>query len=96
MKLFLSALCASFLVVPIAFAEDCDKGCDKNKQEEGTLAGKCEDKDKDCDEAKEEGTLAGKCEDKDKDCDEAKEEGTLAGKCDDGGCDKDKEEGTLA
>ena len=94
MKLLLSALCASFMVVP-AFASECEKGkCDKEKQEEGTLAGKCE-KDGDCDKDKEEGALAD-C-DKCKKGDEKKEEGTLAGKCEkDGDCDKEKEEGTLA
>ena len=79
MKLILTALCASFMVIPAAFADECEKGkCDKEKQEEGTLAEKCE-KDGDCDkEKKEEGTLAEKCE-KDGDCDkEKKEEGTLA------------------
>ena len=82
MKLFLTALCASFMIIPTAFASDCEKGkCDKEKKEEGTLAGKCK---KDCDkeEAKEEGTLAdcGKCKkegDKDKK-EEEKKEGTLA------------------
>jgi hypothetical protein len=94
MKLLLSALCASFMVAPLAIAADCEKGkCDKSKQEEGTLAGKC--KDKDGEEAKEEGTLAGKCKDKDGDCDK-EEEGTLAGKCKDKDGDCDKEEGTLA
>lgn len=101
MKLFLSAICASFLLAPLTFASDCEKGkCDKEKKEEGTIAGKC----KKCDEGegakKEEGALAGKC--KDKKCDEEKkEEGTLAhcGKCKgdkehkEGG---DKKEGTLA
>ena len=80
MKLLLTALCASFMVVP-AFASECEKGkCDKDKKEEGTvlLAGDC-DKCKKGEEKKEEGALAltgdcekGKC-DKDK-----KEEGTLA------------------
>lgn len=81
MKLLLTALCASFMVIPAAFAEDCEKGkCDKEKQEkkeEGTLAdcGKCK---KDEEKKKEEGTLAGKCK-KDGDCDKEKaEEGTLA------------------
>ena len=72
MKLILTALCASFMVLP-AFA-DCDK-CEKDdKKKEGTYAEKC---DKECDkEKKEEGTLAEKC---DKECDkEKKEEGTLA------------------
>lgn len=61
MKLLLNALMASMLFIPIAFAEDCDSGCDKDKKkEEGTfLAGSC-GKDGDCDkeEKKEEGTLA--------------------------------------
>ena len=77
MKLILTALCASFMVVP-AFASECEKGkCDKDKVEEGTiLAGKCE-KGGDCDKDKEEGTFladCGKCEgDKDK-CKGKKEE----------------------
>ena len=78
MKLLLTALCASFMVVPTSFASDCEKGkCDKEKQEEGTLADckKCEEGDEK--KEKEEGALAGKC--KDKKCDEEKaEEGTLA------------------
>lgn len=80
MKLFLSALCASFIIAPLSFAKDCEKGkCDKEKKEETILAdcGKCK---KDCDKEKEaEGTLlAGKCK-KDGDCDKEKEaEGTLA------------------
>ena len=85
MKLLLSAICASFMVAPLAFAADCEKGkCDKEKQEEGTLAhcGKCEkdhDKDKEKkEEKKEEGTaLAADC-DKCKKGEEKKEEGTLA------------------
>jgi hypothetical protein len=79
MKLILTALCASFMIIPAAFAEDCDKGkCDKDKKEEGTLASDC-DKDKGKCDKKEEGTLASDC-DKDKGkCDkEKKEEGTLA------------------
>jgi hypothetical protein len=93
MKLILTALCASFIALP-AFASDCEKGkCDKQKQEEGTLAhcGKCEGdkkKDGDCDKKK------------DGDCDKKKEEGTLASDCDKckkgGDSDKKKEEGTLA
>ena len=86
MKLLLTALCASFMVVP-AFASECEKGkCDKEKKEEGTLAhcGKCE-KDKDHDK------------DKDKDKEEKKEAELLASECEKGKCDKDKkEEGTLA
>jgi hypothetical protein len=88
MKLFITALCASMLVIPMSYADDCEKGkCDKEKQE-GTLlsdCGKCEDKkDKDCEK---------------KECDEDKKEGALAGNC--GKCKKDgdseekKEEGTL-
>ncbi len=58
MKLLLSAIVATFMVSPLAFASDCEKGkCDKEKKEEGTLASDCE-KGK-CDkEKKEEGTLA--------------------------------------
>jgi len=97
MKLLLTALCASFMVIPAAFASDCEKGgCGKDKKEEGTLVaeGKCK---KDCDDDKKsEGTLAeGKCK---KDCDDDKKaEGTLAeGKCKKD-CDDDKKaEGTLA
>ncbi len=75
MKLILSAFCASFLVAPLAFSADCEKGkCDK-KKEETLLAGKCK-KDGDCDDEKAEGTLADckKCDKKD----EEKKEGTLA------------------
>jgi hypothetical protein len=90
MKLLLTALCASFMVVP-AFASECEKGkcdkgkCDKEKKEEGTFAhcGKCEgDKDKD----------------KDKDKEKKKDEGALlASECEKGKCDKEKkEEGALA
>jgi len=60
MKLLLTALCASFMIIPTSFASECEKGkCDKEKKEEGTLAGKCK-KDGDCDKEKEkeEGTLA--------------------------------------
>jgi len=91
MKLFLSALCASFIIAPLSF------GTVKDLKEETIVAacGKCK-KDCDKDEAKEEGTLAGKCK-KDCDKDDAKEEGTLAGKCKkDGDCGKEKEEATLA
>jgi hypothetical protein len=100
MKLFLSALCASFMIAPSSFSAECEKGkCDKEKKEETILAdcGKCKKKDGDKEEEKKEGTLAGKCK-KDGDCDKEKEdEGTLAGKCKkDGDCDKEKEEGTLA
>lgn len=108
MKLLLTALCASFMVLP-AFASECEKGkCDKEKKEEGALAhcGKCgtdkehdKDKDKDKDkEKKDDGALlASECE-KGK-CDkEKKEEGTLlASECEKGKCDKEKkEEGALA
>ena len=73
MKLFLSALCASFMVAPLAFAEECEKGkCDKEKKEDTVLAGKC--KDGECDKDKEEGTLAGKCKDGECDKEKAKEE----------------------
>ena len=69
MKLFLSALCASFLIAPLSFAADCGKckkkdgDCDKEKQEETTLvadSGKCKKKDGGCDKEKqeEEGALA--------------------------------------
>ena len=103
MKLLLTALCASFMVLP-AFASECEKGkCDKEKKEEGALAhcGKCgtdkeHDKDKDKEkkeEKKDDGALLasdcekGKC-DKDK---EKKEEGALlASECEKGKCDKEK------
>jgi hypothetical protein len=91
MKLLLSSFLAAFLFTPIAFASDCDKCKDKDKEtEEGTLlAGKCKDGD-DCDKD-EDPALAGKCDKCDDE--EKKEEGTLAGKCKDGGdCDKDKDE----
>jgi hypothetical protein len=107
MKLFLSALCASFIIAPLSFAAPaaelkqevlagaCGKcDCDKCKN------GKCSD----CDKCKKSEVLltdCGKC--KKKECDKDKEkkegEGTLAGdKCKkDGDCDKEKkEEGTLA
>ena len=104
MKLFLSALCASFIIAPLSFsapaaelkqevlAGACGKcDCDKCKN------GKCSD----CDKCKKAELLAdcGKCKKKDGDKEEEKKEGTLAGdKCKkDGECDKDKkEEGTLA
>ena len=104
MKLILTALCASFMVIPAAFASECEKNKgDKDAQkEEGTLAdcGKC-DKDKDKDEKKDdtkkEGTLASDCEKDECDKDGKKAEGTLAHE---GECDKDKDakkaEGTLA
>ena len=84
MKLFLTALCASFMIIPSSFASECEKGkCGKEKKEEGTVladCGKC--KKKEGEEKKEEGTLAhcGKCEkdhDKKKEGEE-KKEGTLA------------------
>lgn len=99
MKLILTALCASFMVIPTAFADDCEKGkCDKEKKEEGTLAhcGKCgTDKDHDKGKKKDDGTIASDC-DKCKKGDKEKEEGTLASDCEKGKCDKEKEEGTLA
>ena len=93
MKLFITSLCASMLVIPMSYADDCEKGkCDKEKKE-GTLlsdCGKCEDK-KACDK---------ECEkDCEKKCDKEKQEGTLLSDC--GKCKKDgesaekKEEGTL-
>ncbi|MBU6171103.1 MAG: hypothetical protein KGQ87_06395 [Verrucomicrobia bacterium] len=101
MKLFITALCASMLVIPMSYADDCEKGkCDKEKKE-GTLlsdCGKCEDK-KACDKV---------CEkDCDKKCDKEKQEGTLlsdCGKCEDKKdkdcekkeCNDEKQEGTLA
>jgi hypothetical protein len=87
MKLFITALCASMLVIPMSYADECEKGkCDKEKQEGTLLAdcGKCEDKkDKDCD----------------KECDKEKKEGAFASNCDK--CKKDgekeeKKEGTFA
>lgn len=99
MKLIITALCASMLVIPMSYADECEKGkCDKEKQE-GTLltdCGKCKDKkkcDKDCDKD---------CEkDCEKKCDKEKKEGTLlthCGKCKDKkdkDCDKEKKEGTF-
>lgn len=82
MKLLLTALCASFMVIPAAFASDCEKGkcekgkCDKEKQEEGTLA-ECDKCKKAGEEKKEEGTLA-ECDKCKKAGEEKKEEGTLA------------------
>jgi hypothetical protein len=96
MKLFLSALCASLIVSPLAFAGKCEKKeCDKEKKEETILAdcGKCK-KDGDKDKEKEEGTILADCGKCKKDGDKEKEEGTLAGKCKKE-CDEDKEEGTL-
>jgi hypothetical protein len=107
MKLFLSALCASLIIAPLSFANECEKGkCDKEKKE-GTLltdCGKCK-KEGECDkDKKDSGTLAadcGKCK-KEGECDkDKKDSGTLAadcGKCKkDDGCDKDKKDsGTLA
>ncbi len=83
MKLLLTALCASFMVLP-AFSAECEKGkCDKEKEkkEEGTLIAE-----KDCDKCK-------------KGDEKKEKEGTLiAGKdCEEGKCDKEKKkEGTLA
>jgi hypothetical protein len=71
MKLFLSALCASFMIAPLAYADGCKKECDKEKKEDTILAGKCEKKKGDCDKD-EEALLAGKCK---KECDEEKDEG---------------------
>ena len=105
MKLLLSAICASFIIAPLSFA-DCEKGkCGKDKEKkEGTIladCGKCK-KDGDADkDKKKEGTIAdcGKCK-KDGDADkDKKKEGTIAdcGKCKkDGDCDKEKKEGTIA
>jgi ribosomal protein L37AE/L43A len=92
MKLFLTALCASFMVLP-AFSAECEKGkCDKDKKEQGTVA-EC-DKCKKGEEKKEEGTVA-EC-DKCKKGEEKKEEGTIAecDKCKKG--EEKKEEGTIA
>jgi len=107
MKLFLSALCATIIASPLAFADGCGKckGDNKEKKEDTVLAacGKCDcgkskdEKCTDCKCSKETEILAGKCK-KDGDCDKEKEEeGTLlADKCKkDGDCDKEKEEGTL-
>ena len=93
MKLLLTALCASFMVVP-AFASECEGGkCDKEKEkkEEGALAhcGKCEgDKEHDKDKDKE----------KEKEVEVKEAELLLASDCEKGECDKDKkkEEGALA
>ena len=100
MKLFLSALCASLIVSPLAFAGNCEEGgCDKEKKKETITAdcGKCKkDGDK---EEKEEGTLLadGKCKKDGEECDKEKEEGTLlaGGKCKKDGEECDKEEGTI-
>ena len=83
MKLILTALCASFMVIPAAFASDCEKGkCDKDKKTEGTLlahCGKCEGDKKEADKKegdKKEGAIAAcnKCK---KGEEEKKTEGTL-------------------
>ncbi len=88
MKLILTALCASFMVIPAAFASDCEKGkCDKDKKTEGTLlahCGKCEGDKKEGDKKeadkkegdKKEGAIAAcnKCK---KGEEEKKTEGTL-------------------
>ncbi len=79
MKLLLSAICASFMVAPLAFAEGCEKGkCDKDKakQEEGTVAA-CDKCKKGDEEKKEEGTVAA-CDKCKKGDEEKKEEGTFA------------------
>ena len=87
MKLFLSALCATWIIAPLSFASDCEKSkCDKEKKNEPALVdcGKCKKAD-DCDK-------------KDGDCDKKKEGTTLAacGKCKkDEGADKEKKEGTF-
>lgn len=93
MKLILSALCASFVIAPLSFANSS-----KDLKEETILASDCGKCKKDGEEKKEEGTLASDCGKCKKDGEEKKEEGTLAGAC--GKCKKDgeekKEEGTLA
>ena len=78
MKLLFSALCASFMIAPASFAEDCQKSkCDKEKNEE-TLLVECSKCKKDGNkEEKAEGALAGKCEKKKK-CEGEEAEGTLA------------------
>ena len=99
MKLFLTALCASFMIIPSSFASECEKGkCGKEKKEEGTVladCGKC--KKKEGEEKKEGGTVIADCGKCKKDGEKKKEEGALAGKCKKD-CDKEeaKEEGTLA
>lgn len=104
MKLLLSALFASVIAAPIAFAEGCEKGkCDKEKKESTVMKADCDCGDcdgkkcEDCDkckkkEEKKEGSLA--C-DKDKKDDNKKGEGALAdcGKCKKEG--EEKKEGTL-
>lgn len=88
MKLFLTALCATWIIAPLSFAKDCDKGkCDKDKKNEPTLvdcgkckkSGDCDKKDGDCHKDKKEGTslaACGKCK-KDADKDKEKKEGTF-------------------
>jgi hypothetical protein len=109
MKLLLTVLCSTFMILPTAFASDCEKGscekggCDKNKKEEVKLVG-C-DKCKKDDQKKEEQKLAncGDCKKKcgDDKCDE-KEKAKLAScgdckkKCDDDKCDDKKEKAKLA
>ena len=62
MKLLLSAICASFIIAPLSYAADCEKGkCGKDKEkQEGTIladCGKCK-KDGDADKEKKDGTIA--------------------------------------
>lgn len=86
MKLLLTVLCSTFMILPTAFAGNCDKGscdkggCNKNKQEEIKLdgCGKC----KKDDQKKEEQKLAS--------CGDCKK------KCDDDKCDDKKEKAKLA
>lgn len=89
MKLFITALCASMIVVPMSYADECEKGkCDKEKKEGTILAdcGKCDkDCEKKCDKDKKEGALASSCGDK------CKKDGESDGKKDD-----KKEGGTFA
>ncbi len=100
MKLFLTALCASFIALP-AFAAQCEGGkCGKGdkKKDQGTVmlddCGKCKKGDK----KKEEGTMLAQC-DKSKKDEKKKDEGTMLADC--GKCekkddkDKKKEKGTL-
>jgi hypothetical protein len=67
MKLFLTALCASFMIIPTSFASECDK----EKKEEGTVLTAACDK-CDCEKCK-----TGKCAECDK-CKKAKSELMLA------------------
>jgi hypothetical protein len=104
MKLLLSALCATLIGAPFAFASDCEKKCDKEKKEETLLSDckKCK-KDGEADKEKAEGTLLAEgCKKKDGDCNKDKDaEGTLlAGNCKKNSCDcdcvKGEAEGSLA